>query len=284
LYLAPDERLGIFMANNGNSNDMNWEILDGVIRRYFPSAPERISTPVDFASRAARFTGSYQHVRHSRSTIEKLAMLLSGQTYVSANDDGTLNIYGARFAEVGPMIFRRVDGFERAYFRAGTDGKITHLFFDQEAHERLDWHQTSLVRHLLLWFFLLTFVSSFFGWGDSRPAWAMDKSHVPANPPARRILLFAETVCALNLVFLAGLAAVFVWAGAGEVWFGLPPFAPVLLAMPKLTTALALVLPVMVIIAWWKGYWTRVQRLHFTLIAIAGIGFIPWLRFWNLLR
>ena len=283
LYLMPDERLGIFVANNGYSNDMNWEVLDGLIRRYFPSAPEKISPPGDFSSRASRFTGSYQHVRHSRHTIEKLAMLRSGQTYVSANDDGTLNIYGSRFAEVDPMTFRRVDGFERVYFRAGRDGKITHLFFDQEAHQRLDWYQTSLVRHLLLWFFILTFASSFFGWGDQRPAWDVGESHPPTNRTARRTLLFAEAVCALNIAFLIGLAVVFVRVGAGEICFDLPRFASVILRMPMLTSALALALPVMVVTAWRKGYWTRVKRVHFTLIGLAGVGFIPWLHSWNLL-
>jgi hypothetical protein len=37
------------------------------------------------------------------------------------------------------------------------------------------------------------------------------------------------------------------------------------------------------IIAWWKGWWSRIGRLHYTLIALAGLAFTWFLAYWSVL-
>ncbi len=283
LYLIPDERLGIFVANNGDRDDLNWAVADGFFRHYLPSNPSKIAPPDDFASRASRFTGSYQHVRHSRHTIEKVGILRSGQTYVSANEDGTLNIYRARFAEVEPLVFRRVDGFERAAFRQDRSGKITHLFFDQDAFEKIPWHQSNLVQQLLLWSFMIAFVSSFLGWSDSSPAWTLDRAPIPVSLQARWARYYLELVSGMNILSMAGLVVLFLTTSAGEMSFGLPRAVRVLLYVPMASSALAVGLPAISAVAWMKGLWSFGRRLHFSIVSAAAVGFIPWLSHWNLL-
>jgi hypothetical protein len=35
--------------------------------------------------------------------------------------------------------------------------------------------------------------------------------------------------------------------------------------------------------AWVKGYWTRCQRVHYTLVFLAALVFVWFLNYWNLL-
>ncbi len=283
LCLVPDQNAGMFVSNNGYREDMVWAVLDEFLQHYFPSEPPSLSASQEAAARAGHFTGSYQHVKHSERTIEKLGILRGGQTHVSVNDDGTLSIYGMRFAEISPMLFRRVDGFERVSFREDKDGRVTHLFLDQDAHEKLAWYETSLCQQLMLCFFIVSFLLAFFGWSDQEPAWKPDQASTAGGRPARLARMLAQAVCGLNLVFLVGIAAVFIRTGAGEIWFGLPPMLPIILFLPFLSLALALGLPVGALAAWRHGYWSLRKRLQFSVIVVAALGFIPYLHHWNLL-
>jgi hypothetical protein len=283
LCLMPDQRIGIFVANNGYQQDEVWFIIDSFIKHYFPSTPLSVNLSPDMVDRARHFTGSYQHVRHSQHTIEKLSTLRSGQVYVSANDDGTLNIYGGRFAEIGPLVFRRVDGYEMAAFREDREGRVTHLFLDQEAHQKLAWYETSICQQLLLVMFLLSFVLPFVGWSDQGPDWEPDRSSNAGGSPAERSRRLAQLVSLVNVIFLVGVAVIFGSTGAGEIWFGFPRVLGVLLCLPFVSLVLALVLAVAAFAAWRWGYWSLRKRVQFSLMAAGALAFIPFLHHWNLL-
>ncbi len=283
LCLIPDQKVGIFISDNGYREDVLWVVLNAFLSHYYPSEPPLLVVTPEAAERARHFTGSYLNVRHSRSTLEKLNALRGGQTYVSVKDDGTLDIYGMRFAEVEPMVYRRVDGFERAAFREDRNGRVTHLFLDQDAHEKVSWYDTSLCQQLLLCFFCLAFIAAFFGWSDAAPEWDRDRTAAAGGAPAQRALALARTVSSLNLFFMAAIVAVFVRSDAGEVWFGFPRILALLLCLPFLSAVLSLGLAVAAVFAWCKGYWSSRRRLQYSVIAAAATGFIPYLYYWNLL-
>jgi hypothetical protein len=90
-------------------------------------------------------------------------------------------------------------------------------------------------------------------------------------------------VSALNLVFLAGIAAIFMRIGEGDTWFGLPSILPVILCIPFVALVPAFGLPIAAAWAWRKGYWSLRKRLQFSIIAAGALGFIPYLYHWNLL-
>jgi hypothetical protein len=283
LCLLPDQRIGIFVANNGYQQDEAWFILDSFMKRFYPPPPLVVNLSPDMIDRARHFTGSYRHVKHSQSTVEKLITLWSRQVYVSANDDGTLNIYGGRFAEIGPSVFRRVDGFELAAFREDDAGRVTHMFFDQEAHQKLAWHETSLCQQLLLVLLILSFLLPFVGWADQGPDWKPDRSSGTGGRPADLARRLAQAASVLNLIFLVGIAVVFGSTGEGDVWFGFPPVLSVLLCIPFLSLVLALALAGAALIAWRKRYWSLRKRLQFSLTAVGALAFLPYLHHWNLL-
>jgi CubicO group peptidase (beta-lactamase class C family) len=283
LCLMPDQKIGIFVADNGSQQDDVWFVVDSFIKHYYPPTPLAVNLSPDMIDRVRPFTGSFEHVRHSQRTIEKLITLRSGQVYVSANEDGTLNIYGGRFAEIGPSTFRRVDGYELAAFREDDAGRVTHMFFDQEAHQKLAWYETSFCQQLLGVLIVLSFLLSFLGWSDQGPDWKPDRSSDTGGRPASVARRLAQLVSLLNLTFLVGIAAIFGSTADGDVWFGFPRILAVLLCLPFLSLCLALALAVAAFVAWCRGYWSFRKRVQFSLITAGALAFIAYLHHWNLL-
>ncbi|MDJ0596978.1 MAG: hypothetical protein QNJ72_44640 [Pleurocapsa sp. MO_226.B13] len=57
----------------------------------------------------------------------------------------------------------------------------------------------------------------------------------------------------------------------------------VLLCIPLLTSLLTVALPVFAVSAWLNSEWSFIEQLDYALVAIASLGFIPFLNYWNLL-
>jgi hypothetical protein len=86
---------------------------------------------------------------------------------------------------------------------------------------------------------------------------------------------------ALCGVFLIGLLVVF--KDPMEIMFGVPLALKILLVLPFLVGAMAIVVLFYVFLSWIKGYWTACARIHYMLIFFAVVGFLWFLYFWNLL-
>src|SRR5262249_38215027 len=85
----------------------------------------------------------------------------------------------------------------------------------------------------------------------------------------------------VSMVLTMGLA--YVMREPSEIAFGLTPLLKGLMAMTEGCAVLAALTVIACLIAWIKGYWRVTGRLHYTLVALAGIGFIWFLYYWNLL-
>ena len=68
-----------------------------------------------------------------------------------------------------------------------------------------------------------------------------------------------------------------------EIAFGLPPTMKWLLIVTQVCAGLAAVTVLGCLVAWWRRYWRFTGRLHYTLVALAGLGFTWFLYTWNLL-
>jgi hypothetical protein len=68
-----------------------------------------------------------------------------------------------------------------------------------------------------------------------------------------------------------------------EIIFGLTPLLRGFLAATPACAALAALTILGCLIAWWNRYWRFTGRLHYTLVALAGVGFTGFLYYWNLL-
>jgi hypothetical protein len=290
MQLIPERHVGLFVAYNTDTSAGVREVLfDAFLRRYFPeSDPARLTAGSGFRERAGRLAGEYGITRYSHSTAAKLGALLA-VLKVTANDDDTLTIgmgdFARRYVEVEPLVFRELDGPRRMVFKESGDGKVRYLFIADVpplSAVRHEWYELSAVHVGLLAGCVAIFASAFLYW----PAIAFSVRGLE-SPRIRRsrlsaLLSILAWLCAgASIVFTAGLGYA-MWE-SNELAFGLPPWVEVLLASTQVCAVLAALTLLGCLIAWLAGYWRFTGRLHYTLVALAGIGFVWFLYYWNLL-
>jgi CubicO group peptidase (beta-lactamase class C family) len=117
MVLLPERDTGIFVAYNVASDEFRTTVVDAIFDEFYPDeTPEPTFVDLD-ADGLGRFAGTYQWTRFARSTADKvLAMTPPFNTYVDANDDGTLTVRWLGVSErwiyrpTGPTLFERVSG------------------------------------------------------------------------------------------------------------------------------------------------------------------------------
>jgi dienelactone hydrolase len=150
---------------------------------------------------------------------------------------------------------------------------------------RVSWYGSGAVQpwHLLLWFvvFASAVMAAPAGWVYRR--WRHGRG-APADGP-RRTQWLAVLLGLLNLAILSALTYVLyqlvmavphpVITRLGLIWNALAA-----------ATWLSLVLAVLVcggcVAAWRQGWWTRAGRVYYTLVALAGLGWLPFVVYWDL--
>jgi len=301
LALLPEQNVGLFVSFNSMGDGLGavqarYELLQAFLDRYYPApkapAPQ---PPPDFAQRARRFTGQYLAARGNSTTIEKLLGLLQ-QVSITATGDGMLLVAGAepqpgRWVEAEPLVFRNVANQDRLYFRADAAGNITHMLAENNpttAYVKLPWYAGMPFQAVLLGASLALLVSMLFlplGLWLARRKAALGEVR-PALPRLARGLAWGMS--ALNLIFVACLA-VAVSALQQAPW-GVPGGVRALFALPLVAAALAVAVAALAVLAWTgrgnaygRPYWGLVGRVHYTLVALAGLAFAWGLSYWNLL-
>ena len=277
LFLLPDQNLGFFLAWNSNTAKLHWELTSQFLDHYYPvenehGPPERSA---DFRNIAGRFTGRYCPYEFSSKTIAKLSTLFE-QIRVGNGGDGTLTVGSNRYAEVEPLLFQRTDGDSYIAFRKGHNDHVTHLFFGTAAYKKLRWYETTVFQLGLIGFFVLVFLSACVV--NLLPVLGLQLLHMPQSSQ-----LLVGLASALNLVFLVGLAVAVFKIDQWEFVYGVPPVLIALLVIPLVTTILTVGLPIIAALIWESEYWSVIGRLHYSLITLSALAFIPFLRFWNLL-
>jgi hypothetical protein len=296
LELMPTERVGLFVSYNTDtsSSGVRESLLYAFLQRYFPEADRPQLTPTaDARARAPRLAGEYMLTRYSHSTVAKLGALL-GVVRVSANDDGTITIKlgrdGGRFVEVEPDLFQQVDGtdtvlLDTVVFREGSDGRGEYLFpvnLPPFSFQRRSWYDTRVAHLSLLGASIAVFVTALLFW----PVIAFSVRGLSA-PQIKRTRFSGVLSCvgwllsAASLALAGGLALTL--EDPDELVFGLPSFLKGLLALTPVCAVLAAITVIACVVAWWQRYWRLSGRLHYTLVALAGMGFTFFLYYWNLL-
>lgn len=270
-----------------------------------------------------KLAGAYRYNTYPHHTLEKLAAVFGEAPEIQAipNQEGTLSLYVPEFksVEVKPLLFRFLYSNDYMAFRQETGKRISHMFQSDSVFgvlEKLNWYETNAFQLTLVIFCTLVFLSAFVVGLIRRirnRSLAKVKS-TPLNPPEAggrintpspfrgglgrgfkdlckrsklrkfKIAQFlAVLVSTLNLAFLIGMGLVLSGADFWELFFGLPMSAIALLLIPPLTTGLTLGLLIFAVLAWKNQSWSLIGRLHYSLITLAGCGFIFFLSYWNLL-
>jgi hypothetical protein len=254
---------------------------------FFPPSP----APGDVPSSPVQtglYEGEYVDLGVNRSSPEKLLALLKGMR-VKENEDGTLAFLGATWTPVAPLTFQEVDGGDLAVFRTeeGTPGsRVTHLIRGELAYEKLPWYRGTAFHLGLLAGCLLVFLSAALSW----PVVSLLQRRGTEKPT--RMAQLARWICwTMSATFLGFVVAFVIETWENDVLLcGLTTGAKAILMLPLIGAALAGVTAILAGAAWkgWntrtgRPYWSLGGRIHYTLVALAGIAFVAFAGYWNLL-
>jgi CubicO group peptidase (beta-lactamase class C family) len=139
MMLMPEARIGLFISYNSagsRSGGGRNEVIRAFLDRYFPEpiTPAPVLDLKDVQADGRAVTGVYESSRRGETTLLKIAAVL-GQIAVFADQNGVLTIEGMqsprggfkRWREIGPMLYREIDGPDLIAFRRDQNGKVTEM-------------------------------------------------------------------------------------------------------------------------------------------------------------
>ncbi len=263
--------------------------------QYYPAAAEATPIPpVDFASRAARFAGSYLPWRASFSKFEKVRELMSSGLRVLPMPDRTLLLVAdtgsKRYVEVGRNLFKEQDpgivygmAASRARlmaFQEDAHGKIIGLALDGRPYTssyKAAPYQTARFSKSLVALSTAIFAAVLLG------ALARRIYQPPAVAPDRRARRIALACAAVNLAVLAFGAVVLPKVLLNE-YAEFPIAFRIFMWTPFLVVIAALLMLWQTALAWrcgtLSGWWERARYSAVTLGCLCMCWFY-W--YWNLL-
>ncbi|PYV16152.1 MAG: serine hydrolase [Acidobacteria bacterium] len=292
LLLVPEAHLGIFLSMNLDEPRFEDEFLHNFFDHYFPPR-EAVDPPAPnpaFRAQARKFEGSYRINPYTRTSLEKLATLY-WQYRLKALPDGTLELHSprdytppTRWVEVGPLEIERADGEDRAVFRRDGSGRITALLLSTGGLEKLAWYETTAFQVRLVKILLLIFLSFLVVWPLEFALRRLFRRPMVSSWSRRLARLAAIATGVSAVVFIVGFVRT---ARAMDLWdftYGVPAPIQRLLVIPPFTALGAFGMLVFDVRAWRKVEGTAFDRLYYTFLTAAAIGFVWFLGFWNLVK
>ncbi|HET7221786.1 MAG TPA: serine hydrolase domain-containing protein, partial [Rhodanobacteraceae bacterium] len=167
LHLLLDKDIGIFMsfnsagkAPNGTAEGVRTELFRAFLDRYFPYSVPQEKALASAKTDAARVAGWYWASRRENSALRLIYSL--GQAKVAALPNGDITVSmlkdpsGAvkHWREIGPLLYREVNGQSRLRFVTNSDGSIKWWTTDDFPPVELFQPVRGLQQHG--WFVLLT--------------------------------------------------------------------------------------------------------------------------------
>jgi len=286
--LLPEHNTGVFASFNTNTGPLVRDgFMDAFAKRYFvPNEPAKPIAPDDFEDRAARYTGSYRANRFSHRSFAKMAVALQPIT-VSSDGKGALlsSMSGkTRWIEVAPNTFQEEDGRRRIVFIENAAGGITHFvpaelgIFAFERNGALDlpqMHLAAFVGTLLVCTLALLCwpLAIFLRWKHD-----VITSRDDLIPMTTRVI--GWVTCAATLGFVVTLIASV--GDPMDVVFGAPKSFPVLLSIPLVIAAFALLMAGLSARVWMRGQGSIPARLAYSLVTLMLLVFVVQTVYWNL--
>jgi CubicO group peptidase (beta-lactamase class C family) len=283
LSLMPETGLGLFATVNtgGQGGRTSVELERAFFKHYYPAELPDVKPPADAAKRNARYAGSYRTLRHSYTKFEKVFSAF-GDDAVTAMPDGTLlmgDIFGkpARWVEVGDGVFRMQNSDALAAFKGNDGGLATHVvgLFPPIVSSRISWYESGKLHGFIVGIGVLLFITILVSAFRQR---RVDRE-LGQLRWARPTLALSGVLLLLFIVVIAGILA----GGFEGLIYRIPPSLYFALTLPLLAIPLALLAGWFTVRIWRAGTWTLGSRVHYSLAAVAVLGFLLILNYWNLL-
>lgn len=284
--LVPETGLGLFVAVNTDDNGL----VDALLERFAadvlggPMLPPETSPP-GFAERAGGLVGTYRLARHAHRTFGKVAVLLGmpmPDLRVEVLGDTALVLAGSgrRLYEVEPYVFVE-PGLtpQRFYFETNGEGRAVRLHAESASLERIAWWEAATLHLGVLGVCLVLFATAVVVWlgGRLRRRWREGPRLL------RWARALAATSSALYLAFTLGLVVALVGLGPQGLFQPFPLGLRALFVLPLLAAALGLLAVPAAVLLWRRRLGSLGARLHYTAVALALVGIIPVLAYWNVL-
>jgi CubicO group peptidase (beta-lactamase class C family) len=213
LYLIPDVQVGLFMSYNSAGKgeiDPRSAVFEKFMDRYFPDPALPEATLASAARDAKTVAGLYLNSRRSQTTILSLLSAFD-QLKVSANSDGTISVNALKnysgqakhLREVGPLLFRDVNGSDRVAFTRDASGHLVlALDFPVFIFQRVPWYKNTYLNQGVFYGSLAVFGLALLFWPFAAGIrWHYGRK-LDLGPPERRMRLWARLVCLINIAFL----------------------------------------------------------------------------------
>ena len=297
LHLIPDTEVGFFVSYNsaGKGEISPREALwHAFLDRYYPYTPRAGAYVANADEDAKTVSGSYISSRRFESSF--LAVLTPlGQMKVSPGPDHTIlsdelkNLNGKpkHFTEIGPLMFRNVDGQDLLGFKRDASGRLIAVIdWPFMVSQRAYWYQASMFNMIVLGGSLGLFFLTLLLWPIGYFIRRHYRQTLKVSPTLGRLRTWVRIVCAIDIVFVLTFVAIVVYGEKDisiftpkmDFWFHLLQFVGWLGVLGTL-------------IALWNALesWRYAERGRWskagdTLLAVATVGFTWFVIHWNLVH
>lgn len=297
LHLIPDANLGFFVSYNSagiGKVESRGQLWSAFLNRYFADSPARptLATAKEDAKSVA---GSYLASRRAEGSLLRAASVL-GEIVVTPAADGTItttllksaNGKPMKLREDAPLVFRDVNGEDYLAFQRDRTGRMEVMYspYPLFIFQRVGPGQDRKVLLPVVLVSLGLMALALLLW----PVAALARRHyqrpLELTPQQRRVRIAVKLVLALDILFVAGIAGIVVYAlshiaafnDALNKWIYLAQFIGVLGAVGTVVVLYD------AINAWISKNRTIWYKLNATILALACLGLLWFVFVANLLH
>jgi CubicO group peptidase (beta-lactamase class C family) len=297
LHLIPDAGVGFFISyNSAGKGEISGRsaVWHKFLDRYFPYEPPAGSSVANAAQDAGLVSGRYIVSRRAETTVLK-PLTVASEAKVFPNADGTisldafkdLNGQPKKFREIGPLMFREVNGQDRIGFKRDESGNLVLVIdFPFMVFQKARWYQNSVLNLPVIVGSLVVLLLTVLLW----PVAALIRKHygqkLDLSPQQRRLRFMVRMVCVVYLIFFGAFAGFFI-AGLKDIGILSPHYNPLLrvIQMVGWLGILGTVIVLYNVLRSWKSadrwLWSKIGD---SLIAVACLGAVWFVFMWNMLH
>jgi hypothetical protein len=296
LFLVPEVNTGIFISDSGGNHLLHSEVFQEFMDFYYPIKAQIKGVPGEGSKeRAKKFSGEYQMNRRSITTDEKINSILGGGIInVDVNEDGYLLVTNVgetnKFIEIEPGVYQNLrEGRTQDYF-----GPFHKIIFKTDPYDRImlttdgpmtyskaPFYSTMIITALAVIIIILIIISSLAYWIIIKIS-GLFKRGKNKNSGLSALAHWVGICTSITILILfAGLLS----SGIDPVYqlAYIPVEGKSLLDfIPTLMWIFSCLLVPFTVIAWWKGFWGRIARAHYSIFTLAVLGLMWLFDYWNL--
>ena len=296
LHLVLDAGIGFFVSYNSagkGENSPRNALWKHFLDRYLPFTPPEIQAPSSAAADAKTVSGYYMSSRRDQSTLLDVTNSFE-ELHVVPEPDGDIKVFPLqdlngqtrRWREIGPLVYREMNGQDRIAFQKDANGRLElRINFPAVIYQRVGLLDGYPWNRFLIYFCLTTLILTLLFWPI---AWTVRRHYgfrLDLTPAQRRWRLAIKLVCAIDLIFVLGLAATF--SAADELTLLTGKLDPLMLTLEavSLIGAVATLVVIFATLRMWnaRNLWRGVRWLNL-IITLACLAFTWFVIHWHMIN